>query len=96
MQSFSYEAKSRKYQGVFKVKSRVKTREAREIWSQQLERKQVPPKKGGGGQPGVRKGVSVPCWHATPVANAPLKPLNHQQNKQTISICKETRSLEPE
>ena len=30
-------AKSRKYQGVFEVKSRIKTWEVREIWSQQLE-----------------------------------------------------------
>ena len=32
-----YEAKSRKYQGVFEVKSRVKTWQVRGIWSQQLE-----------------------------------------------------------
>ena len=38
----SYKAKSRKYQGVFDVKSRVKTWQARGIWSQQLEHKQVP------------------------------------------------------
>ena len=31
------EAKSRKYQGVFEVKSRVKTWQVRGIWSQQLE-----------------------------------------------------------
>ena len=30
-------AKSRKYQGVFEVKSRVKTWQVRGIWSQQLE-----------------------------------------------------------
>ena len=30
-------AKWRKYQGVFEVKSRVKTRQVRGIWSQQLE-----------------------------------------------------------
>ena len=28
-----------------------------------------------GTEPGVRK-VSAPCWHATPVANDPWKPLN--------------------
>ena len=39
-------AKSRKYRGVFKVKSRVKTRQVQEIWSQQFEHKQVP--KGDG------------------------------------------------
>ena len=31
------EAKSRKYQGVFEVKSRVKAWQVRGIWSQQLE-----------------------------------------------------------
>ena len=46
------EAKSRKYQGVFKVKSRVKTWQIRGIWSQQLEHKQVPKR---GTEPGVRK-----------------------------------------
>ena len=46
-------AKSRKYRGVIKVKSRVKTRQVREIWSQQLEPKQVPH---WGTEPGVRKG----------------------------------------
>ena len=48
-----YEAKSRKYQGVFKVKSRVKTWQVRGIWSQQLEHKQVPQR---GTEPDVRKG----------------------------------------
>ena len=53
----------------------VKTRQVREIWSQQLEDKQVP--KGGRDQVSGR--VSVPCWHATSVANAPWKPVasNH-------------------
>ena len=37
-----FEAKSRKYQGVFEVKRRVKTWQIRGIWSQQLEHKQVP------------------------------------------------------
>ena len=35
--AFIIEAKSRKYQGVFEVKSRVKTWQVRGIWSQQLE-----------------------------------------------------------
>ena len=48
-----YEAKSRKYQGVFEVKSRVKTWQVRGIWSQQLEHKQV---QKWGTEPGVRKG----------------------------------------
>ena len=46
-------AKSRKYQGVFEVKSRVKTWQVRGIWSQQLEHWQVPK---WGTEPGVRKG----------------------------------------
>ena len=46
-------AKSRKYQGVFEVKSRVKTWQVRGIWSQQLEHKQV---SQWGTEPGVRKG----------------------------------------
>ena len=45
--------KSRKYQGVFKVKSRVKTRQVWEIWSQPLEHKQVPNKET---EQGVQKG----------------------------------------
>ena len=32
-----HKAKSRKYQGEFEVKSRVKTWQVRGIWSQQLE-----------------------------------------------------------
>ena len=44
---------SRTYQGVFKVKSRVKTWQIRGIWSQQLEHKQVPKR---GTESGVRKG----------------------------------------
>ena len=47
------EAKSRKYQGVFEVKRRVKTWQVRGIWSQQLEHKQVAQ---WGTEPGVRKG----------------------------------------
>ena len=48
----SLKAKSRKYQGVFEVKSRVKTWQVRGIWSQQLEHKQVPQ---WGTEPGVQK-----------------------------------------
>ena len=47
------QAKSRKYQEVFEVKSRVKTWQVRGIWYQQLEHKQVPQ---WGTEPGVRKG----------------------------------------
>ena len=46
-------AKSRKYREVFKVKSRVKTRQVREIWSQKFEHKQFPKTET---VPGVRKG----------------------------------------
>ena len=48
------EAKSRKYQGVFRVKSREKTRQVLEYWSQQLEHEQVPK---SGTEPGVRNGT---------------------------------------
>ena len=47
------QTKSRKYQGVFELKSRVQTWPVRGIWSQQLEHKQVPE---WGTEPGVRKG----------------------------------------
>ena len=66
----SLRAKSRKYKGVFEVKSRVKTWQVRGIWSQQLEHKSH-----NGRRNQVSGRVSVPCWHATPVANAPWKPL---------------------
>ena len=49
----SSKVKLRKYQGVFKVRSRVKTWQDRGLWSQQLEHKQVPKR---GTEPGVRKG----------------------------------------
>ena len=39
-------------------------------WSQQVEQMQVPK-----GRDQVSGGVSVPCWHATPVAYILLKPL---------------------
>ena len=48
-----WRAKSRKYRGVFKVKSRVKTWQVRGVWSQQLEHKEVPKREM---EPGVRKG----------------------------------------
>ena len=57
---------------VFKVKSRVKTWQGRGIWSQQSEHKQVPKRV----RDQLSGRVSAPCWHDTPVANAPLKPLN--------------------
>ena len=66
-----FNAKSRKYQGVFEVKRRVKTWQVRVIglnnWSTS--------KSHNGGRNQVSGRVSVPCWHATPVANAPWKPL---------------------
>ena len=63
--------KSRKYWGIFKVKSAEKTQRAQESWSQQLEHKQVP-KRDGARCP---KGISIPCWHATFVENSPWKSL---------------------
>ena len=60
-----FEAKSRKYQGVFKVKSRVKTWQFEESglnnWSTSKSHK--------GERNQVSGRVSVPFWHATPVAN---------------------------
>ena len=54
-------AKSRKYKGVLKVKSRVKTRQFRGIWSQQFEHTQIPKR---GTEPGVRKGKrSLLAYH---------------------------------
>ena len=64
-------AKWRKYQGVFKIKSRFKTRQVREIKSQQLEHKQYTKR----GRKQVSGRVTFPCWHATPVAKDPCKPL---------------------
>ena len=56
-----FEAKSRKIQGVFKLKSRVKTWQVRKIWSQQLEQKQVQKR---GAETGVRKGKRfLLAWH---------------------------------
>ena len=47
-----FNAKSRKYQGIFEVNSRVKAWQVRGIWFQQLEHKEVPQ---WGTEPGVRK-----------------------------------------
>ena len=46
-------AKSRKYQEILEVKSRVQPWHVRGIWSQQLKHKTVPK---GGTEPDVRKG----------------------------------------
>ena len=70
MHSFTLEAKSRKYRGVFRVKSVVKTRRVREIWSRDWSTS----KSQKGGRNKVFERVSVPCWHATPVANTFWKP----------------------
>ena len=66
------EVKSRKYQGVFEVKSRVKTWQVRGNLVSTIGAL-ASPKMGGRNQVSGR--VSVPCWLATPVANAPWKPL---------------------
>ena len=50
---FMSKAKSRKYQGVFKVKIRVKTWQVWGIWFQELEHKQFPKR---GTEQGIRKG----------------------------------------
>ena len=58
-----YNAKSRKYRGVFKVKSRLKTQLVREIWSKQLVHKQVLKR---GTEPGVQMGKrSLLACHTT-------------------------------
>ena len=49
------------------MKSRVKTWQVRGIWSHKMEHNE--------GRNQVSGRVSVPCWHATPVANTPWKPL---------------------
>ena len=79
-----YRAKSRKYQGVLEVKSRVKTWQVRGIWSQQLEHKQVPQ---WGTEPGVRKGIgqfntqtAEDCFYEGPIENRP-----HQFDYSTVS-----------
>ena len=63
-------AKSKKYQGVFDVKSKDMA-SSRNMFS--TIGVQASPKIGGRNQVSGR--VSVLCWHATPVANAPWKPL---------------------
>ena len=63
------------------MKSREKSWQVRENWSQQFEHKQVPK---CGTEPGGRK-FSVPCWHATPVANASWKPLVIRWRSSSVS-----------
>ena len=66
------EAKSRKYQGVFEVKKSSKDMaSSRNLVS--TNGALASPKMGDGTRCPGR--VSVPCWLATPVANAPWKPL---------------------
>ena len=48
-----HKAKSRKYQGILKVKILEQIRQARLNWSQQLEHNQVPEREA---EPGIRKG----------------------------------------
>ena len=48
-------SKLEKVPSVFKVKGRVKPRQVRDMWFQQLKHKQVPKR---GTEPGVRKGKS--------------------------------------
>ena len=76
-----YKAKSRKYKGVFEVKSRVRTWQLRGIglnnWS--ISKSQ------NGGRNQVSGRVSVPCGHATPVANAPWKPPAIRWRSKSVS-----------
>ena len=60
-------AKWRKYRGIFKMKSREKTRQVMGNWSQQLEHKQVTKRRNQ-----MSGKVNCSCWHGTSVANAPL------------------------
>ena len=69
--SKNLQVKSRKYRGIFEEHSPVKlTTSSENDWSQQVEHMQVPK-----GRDQVSGGVSVPCRHATPIANALWKPL---------------------
>ena len=64
---------------------------------------QASPKMGGRNQ--VSRRVSAPCWHVTPFANAPWKPLNSVQSLNRCrvgktglynqSICKPQKGTEP-
>ena len=78
----TFKAKSRKYRGIFEVKSLVKTCQVRGIWSQQLE----PCKSPNGGRNHVSGRVSVPCWHAIPVANTSWKIITHNSGKVKFGI----------
>ena len=51
------------FKSKIEVKIRVKARQVREIWFQQLEHKQFPKRE----RNPVSGRVSVPCWHATPL-----------------------------
>ena len=57
-------AQSRKYQGVFKVKIRVKSWQVRGIWSQQLEHKQVPK---SGTEPAIAQSRAFPASRNKPL-----------------------------
>ena len=78
-----YQATSRKYQGVFKVKSRVKTWQVRGIWSQQLEQKQVPKR---GTEPGTK---FDPMLIPVPIRWGTYFPLYSRTIKHSL-ICRTT------
>ena len=65
-----YNATSRKYRGIFEEHSPENYDHFGKDWSQQVENMQVPK-----GRDQVTGGVSVPCRHATSVANVLWKPL---------------------
>ena len=68
LRSLSYESEIEKVPRGIQGKRREKLRQLQQNWSQQLEHKQVLKR-------GTEPGFSVSCWLATPVANAPWKPL---------------------
>ena len=67
---------------LLKVKSREKSRKVRENWSQHLELSKSPK----GGRLMMSGRISVPGWHAIPVANVPWKPLAHNSVKVNLGI----------
>ena len=83
-------AKPRKYQGVFKAKSRVETWQVRGIWSQQLEHKQVPKR---GTEPGVRKGKCSLLASHTPCKSSIETNHNMVKVKLGIKVMKLVESL---
>ena len=72
------------------LKSRVKTRQVREIWSQQLEHEQVPK---WGTEPGVRKGKRSLLACHTRFKCSIEPPRNSMKVKLGIKVMKSMKSL---